>query len=255
MQLLQQDKQHHVDVVETAPKRPVGELVFSSSRVFWRTKSRFNVYLFLHKHCRCIEIVSALVEENGVALTSDVNVKIAPRVFLNLDALEAQYKALQIGNGEGNKSAESKTSASEHQSATLYRDVVQSLKLDYLSVQNGQKSVQEALYFDDSLSYIHQLASPLLFEKPADLILTDCTVYCRAQANGSAVQEKLDALSQARKQLSEAVDKAHVMATKINFRPSPRQRPLLLSPLANYAAKFFSPKRSTAKFSFDIVSS
>jgi hypothetical protein len=265
MQELQEEEEYEkaaVAAADDAAAPQPGVLMFTSNRFFWRTKSRFNIYVLYHKHCHTLEVISVLLPEKQEEHVA----KLAPRLFLSMGTLEDQFDLWHDPNSTFLTEASTLPATSlvtaaaaggvisaEDISITramrIVRDVVQSLKQDFVSVQQGIKTSEEALYFDDNMSVMRQLPSPLLAAQPEKLILTNAEPYLHLYADDAMVQAKMNELSQAQKLLSEAVNTAEKMSKRVNNRNSPRHRPLLLSPIA-MAKAMFSPKRFGAKFSF-----
>jgi hypothetical protein len=265
MQELQDEEEYEKSAVaaadDAAAPQP-GVLMFTSNRFFWRTKSRFNIYVLYHKHCHTLEVLSVLIPEKHEEHVA----KLGPRLFLSMGILEGQFDlwhdpnstlltdastlpATSVVTAAATGGVISAEDTSITRAMRIVRDVVQSLKQDFASVQQGTKTREEALYFDDSMSVVRQLSSPLLTEQPEKLILTNAESYLRLDADDAMVQAKMDELSQAQKLLSEAVYTAEKISKRVNTHNSPRHRPLLLSPIA-MAKAMFSPKRFGAKFAF-----
>eukprot|EP01040_Poterioochromonas_malhamensis_P018940 gene18940-22241_t len=231
MQELQEEEDYEKAAVaaadeQTAPQ--AGVLMFTSSRFFWRTKSRFNVYVVYRKHCHALEAISVLMPERSTAHDEP---KVAPRLFLSMQALEAQHDLWQADAPEQTAVITAEDTGITR-AMRIVRDVVQSLKIDYEAVNQGAKTAENALFYDDSMALMRQLVSPVLPQQPKSLILTPTEQFCRMDADDAMVQAKLNELSQAQRLLAQAVDNAEQLAMRIAFRDSPRRRPVLLSPLA-----------------------
>lgn len=253
MQELQEEEDYEKAAVaaadeQTAPQ--AGVLMFTSSRFFWRTKSRFNVYVMYHKHCHALEVISVLMPDRSAAHEEP---KVAPRLFLSMQALEAQHDLWQAAAPEQTAVITAEDTGITR-AMRIVRDVVQSLKIDYEAVNQGVKAAENALFYDDNMAVMRQLASPVLPLQPKTLILTPTEQFCRMDADDAMVQAKLNELSQAQRLLAQAVDNAEQLAMRIAFRDSPRRRPILLSPLA-LVKSAFSPKPfpKPGKFTFDQI--
>lgn len=142
-----------------------GVLMFTSSRFFWRTRSRFTVHVFYHQHCHTLEILSILHLDTPIASPTNAGsnagvhrniTKLAPRIFLDMNRLEAQYlKHQKIVAKEQEQHGGvdiNPIMMAEDEGITralrIVREVVQALKIDYVSVQQQVKTPQDALYID-----------------------------------------------------------------------------------------------------------
>lgn len=229
------------------------ELLLTTSRFFWRTKTRFNLHVLLHRGAShsadddgaWMEVVCVLLPElitlalDPAALASsptsaDQQTEPTEHIFLDVRRLAA-IPAL----AEATSTAQRVASWDREALVACAKFAAQQVHIDFDAVRNHGKHPTRALYFDDHGYERLALPSPVIFG-PADAAgvlfaptaLADlptqqhvpCGSHCMQQdyeAIQREMQQKIDAVVAAQSDLHDAVARAATYAAKVRLRTPP----------------------------------
>jgi hypothetical protein len=229
------------------------ELLLTTSRFFWRTKTRFNLHVLLHRSASrsadddgaWLEVVCVLLPEL-ITLAQDPSALASSPATAGQQAEPTEHIFLDVRRlaaipalAEATSAAQRVASWDREALVACAKFAAQQVHIDFDAVRNHGKHPTRALYFDDHGYERLALPSPVIFG-PADAggalhaptALSDlptqqhvpCGNHCVQQdyeAIQREMQQKIDAVVAAQSDLHDAVARAATYAAKVRLRTPP----------------------------------